>query len=160
MIEIGLHVVACGMAYFTHSRFGILHTVDCLIVLISFGLELYLAVRDAQHSCLGRQKPADASFLPNVGRRSARRFTLDHSSRLAGDQARFLCRDRPRGLLRLESRGAREGGLAAGTSGASSRSGSLAWREYQPGSGQPEVNMHMQQDHGGYVRGHSTAGVT
>lgn len=44
MIEIGLHVVACGSAYFTYSRFGTLHTIDCLIVIVSFGLELYLAV--------------------------------------------------------------------------------------------------------------------
>lgn len=52
MIEIGLHVVACGTAYFTHSRFGVLHTVDCLIVLVTFGLELYLI---ASHALLTGQ---------------------------------------------------------------------------------------------------------
>jgi hypothetical protein len=52
VIEIGLHVVACGTAYFTHSRFGVLHTVDCLIVLVTFGLELYLI---ASHALLTGQ---------------------------------------------------------------------------------------------------------
>lgn len=45
-------MLACGSAYFTHSRFGILHTVDCLIVLISFSLELYLTGAEARVASL------------------------------------------------------------------------------------------------------------
>lgn len=128
MIEIGLHVVACGSAYFTHSRFGTLHTIDCLIVIVSFGLELYLAVSHAPVTRLDRTPLTRVSYqMQGAEARVASLLTILRIWRVIK-----LVSSAETGLedySDLNSRGAREGGLAKGTSCAASRGGSLAWQE-------------------------------
>ncbi|GAA5866782.1 hypothetical protein JCM3774_001799 [Rhodotorula dairenensis] len=52
VIEISLHIFASGVAYYTRARFGLLHLADSVIVIVSFGLELYLVDTEASVASL------------------------------------------------------------------------------------------------------------